>query len=88
MGPLGTLGSRRVALPASGDKIYLGFPVSALRCGSPLWVIRVGSTGPRQLPVYPVNGHSQYRRACLKGANCGLMRRSRVPLFDHLVDIG
>ena len=36
----------------------------------------------------PVNGHSQNRRACLKGAITGLMRRSRVPPFDHLVGIG
>ena len=34
----------------------------------PKRVIRVGLTGTRRLPVSPVNGHSQDRRACLKSA--------------------
>jgi hypothetical protein len=38
----------------------------------------------------PVNGHSQDRRACLKGANSGLMHRSNDmrgcnTIFNHLV---
>jgi hypothetical protein len=37
----------------------------------------------------PVNGHSQDRRACLKGARFGLMHRSKhLNLFDHFVGAG
>jgi len=32
--------------------------------------------------------HRQATSAGPKSANSGLMRRRRVPLFDHLVDIG
>jgi hypothetical protein len=41
-----------------------------------------------QLRSTPISGHPQSRLACLKRANSGLMRRRRVPLFDHLVGIG
>jgi hypothetical protein len=36
----------------------------------------------------PVNGLRQSGLSGPKSANSGLMRRRRVPLFDHLVDIG
>src|SRR3977135_1406741 len=55
------------------------------RCGS-LLLHRDGlapSTpcrSPRALRSTPVNGHSQDRRACLKGANNGLVH----PKIDHL----
>jgi len=33
----------------------------------------------------PDNGHRRKRSVCLKSAITGLMRRGRVPPFDHLV---
>jgi len=55
MGPLGKLGPRRVALPASRDKIYVGFPGERSSLLRSLWVIN-GPGGPEiRLPLFPRN---------------------------------
>jgi hypothetical protein len=51
-----------------------GFPRVAEGCTVlPLWVIRVSLAGSGDFRS-PVNGHSQDRRACLKGARLGSSR--------------
>jgi hypothetical protein len=49
MGPLGKLGPRRVALPASRDKIYVGFPGERSSLLRSLWVIFDGFSGEYRL---------------------------------------
>jgi len=47
-----------------------------------LWPIRVGWTGSRPFPIYPVNGRSQDGQSCLKGANSS---RGTHPELDAAV---
>src|SRR5213595_2077500 len=73
----------------SGDSLFNDHPLAHSMPGAGVvhHIIRVGSTGPRQLPVYPVNGHSQYRRACLKGANNGSSYGTRWTRTAHPPDV-